>query len=78
VTALEVALRQICSDLTKARSAYAVVGRLAVSARPEPRCTRDADIAVAVASDAEAEELVRTLQRSGYAATTGGEILSRN
>jgi len=66
VTALEAALRQICTDLTEARSSHAVVGGLAVSARTEPRFTRDADIAVAVASDAEAEEPVRTLQGSGY------------
>jgi hypothetical protein len=66
VTALEAALRQICADLTDAHAAFAVVGGLAVSARTEPRFTRDADIAVAVAGDAEAEELVRALQGRGY------------
>jgi hypothetical protein len=39
----------------------ALVGGLAVSARTEPRFTRDADLAVAVASDAEAESLIRAL-----------------
>jgi len=37
-----------------------------VSARTEPRFTRDADIAVAVASDSEAEDLVRGLRARGY------------
>lgn len=66
MTALEAALRQICADLTDARVSFAVVGGLAVSARTEPRFTRDADIAVAVASDAEAEALIRGLRARGY------------
>ena len=45
---------------------FAIVGGLAVSARTEPRFTRDADIAVAVASDSEAEDLVRGLRVRGY------------
>ena len=66
MTALETALRQICGDLTETRHVFALVGGLAVSARTEPRFTRDADIAVAVASDAEAETLVRNLRSTGY------------
>jgi len=66
VTALESALRQICADLTETRSAFALVGGLAVSARTEPRFTRDADIAVAVDSDAEAEALIHRLRVAGY------------
>jgi predicted nucleotidyltransferase len=66
VTALETALRQICADLTNTQHAFALVGGLAVSARTEPRFTRDADIAVAVASDAETEAIVRSLRASGY------------
>jgi hypothetical protein len=66
VTALETALRQICTDLTTAGHSFALVGGLAVSARTEPRFTRDADIAVAVASDVEAERLVRTLRARDY------------
>ena len=66
MTALEAALRQICADLTDAHISFAVVGGLAVSARTEPRFTRDADIAVAVASDAEAEALIRGLHALGY------------
>jgi predicted nucleotidyltransferase len=66
VTALESALRRICADLAEGGHSFALVGGLAVSARTEPRFTRDADIAVAVAGDAEAEALVRNLRSTGY------------
>ena len=66
MTTLETALRQIHTDLTEARVSCALVGGLAVSARTEPRFTRDADLAVAVASDAEAERLIHTLRSLGY------------
>jgi hypothetical protein len=41
VTALETTLRQICGDLTDAKVSFTLVGGLAVSARTEPRFTRD-------------------------------------
>jgi hypothetical protein len=66
VTALEATLRHICGDLSDAQALFALVGGLAVSARTEPRFTRDADIAVAVPSDAEAERLIHGLQAHGY------------
>jgi predicted nucleotidyltransferase len=66
VTSLEAALRQIHADLTDARVSFSLVGGLAVSARTEPRFTRDADLAVALASDAEAEALIRELRTNGY------------
>lgn len=66
MTSLEAALRQIHSELTEAHVSFALVGGLAVSARTEPRFTRDADLAVAVASDAEAEALIHTLRARGY------------
>ena len=66
MTALEAALWQICLDLAETHSRFALVGGLAVSARTEPRFTRDADIAVAVQNDAEAEDLVRSLHARGY------------
>jgi hypothetical protein len=47
-------------------AAWAVVGGLAVSARAEPRLTRDVDVAIAVESDAKAEALVRALVGQGY------------
>ena len=66
VTSLEAALRQIHSDLTEANVYFALVGGLAVSARTEPRFTRDADLAVAVATDAEAEALIHNLRSRDY------------
>ncbi len=49
---------------------WAVVGALAVSARAEPRFTRDIDLAVAVGDDAEAERVVRELQDRRYCVPT--------
>jgi hypothetical protein len=46
---------------------FALVGGLAVSARTQPRFTRDIDLAIAVTGDAEAEAVVFGLQRRGYA-----------
>jgi hypothetical protein len=66
VTALDSALRQIDAYLTEAGIAFAVVGGLAVSVRTEPRFTRDADLAVALADDAEAEALIRRLGAHDY------------
>jgi predicted nucleotidyltransferase len=45
---------------------WALVGGLAVSARAEPRFTRDVDFAVALKSDREAEALIRAVQARGY------------
>jgi len=66
VTSLEAALRQIGADLTRAHVSFALVGGLAVSVRTEPRFTRDADLAVALASDAEAEALIHELRARDY------------
>jgi len=66
VTSLEAALRQISIDLAGANVSFALVGGLAVSARTEPRFTRDADLAVAVASDAAAEALIGALRARDY------------
>lgn len=43
-----------------------LVGGLAVSARAEPRFTRDADLVVALDTDAEAEAVVRAFLLQGY------------
>jgi hypothetical protein len=58
---------------------FAVVGGLAVSARTEPRLTRDIDLAVAVADDREAEGLVKALVARGFAveATVEQEAIAR-
>jgi hypothetical protein len=63
---LEAELRRIDAELRALGVAFAVVGGLAVSVRAEPRLTRDADLAVAVADDAEAEHVVRSLQQRDY------------
>ena len=63
---LEGALRDVASALDRLRHSWALVGGLAVSARGEPRFTRDIDLAVAVADDATAEALVHSLVGSGY------------
>jgi hypothetical protein len=66
VTSLETALREIDTDLVRAGVSHALVGGLAVSVRTQPRFTRDADLAVAVTSDTEAEALIRELRTRNY------------
>jgi len=66
VTSLEATLRKITTDLTEAHVQFGLVGGLAVSVRTEPRFTRDADLAVALATDAEAEGLIHSLRARGY------------
>jgi hypothetical protein len=66
VTALNTALRQLDAYFKDANVLFALVGGLAVSVRSEPRFTRDADLAVAVASDSEAEALIRNLPASQF------------
>jgi len=53
------------------------VGGLAVSARAEPRTTRDVDIAVAVAGDAEAESALFRLQGYGFSVVSVVEQSAR-
>jgi hypothetical protein len=66
VTSLEAALRKISTELTEAGVPFALVGGLAVSVRTEPRFTRDADLVVALATDAEAEALIHNLRAHDY------------
>jgi hypothetical protein len=66
MNALEIALRRVASDLARYDRAWAMVGGFAVSARAEPRFTRDIDVAVAVSDDADSESLVRRLISDGY------------
>ncbi len=66
MNALEVALRRIATDLDLHHRQWALVGGFAVSARAEPRFTRDIDAAVMVDNDADSEELVRSLLASRY------------
>lgn len=63
---VEAALRRIAAELDTRQVSWALVGGFAVSARTEPRFTRDVDIAVAVADDGAAEALIRSLTAAGY------------
>src|SRR5687767_11953150 len=65
-TRLHKALRAIIQDLQTEGAAFALVGGLAVSARTEPRFTRDLDLAVHAPGDRQAEALVSSLLRRGY------------
>ena len=60
------ALVAAAHDLDDLGATWALVGGLAVSTWCDPRLTRDIDIAVSVASDNDAERLVRDLQQRGY------------
>jgi len=66
VANLKQALVQALDDMDEAGASFAVIGGLAVSARVEPRMTRDVDLAVSVANDDQAERLLYQLQRVGY------------
>ena len=66
MTRLLAALLRATRDLRDLNQRWALVGGLAVSARAEPRTTRDVDLVVAVAGDAQAEKLVRDLRARGY------------
>jgi hypothetical protein len=66
VTSLESALHRITADLSRSGVDFALIGGLAVSVRTEPRFTRDADFAVVVSGDAEAEALIQRLRVGGY------------
>lgn len=66
VNQVEAALTRAVGDLVAVGLRWAVVGGFAVSARAEPRFTRDVDVAVAVSDDAGAENAVRALGARGY------------
>lgn len=66
MSAVVSALRRVAADLELIGGRVALVGGLAVSARAEPRFTRDLDFAVAVEDDLEAERIVYALQERGY------------
>ena len=66
MASIESALRNAIADLNAVKARWTLVGGLAVSARTEPRFTKDLDFAVAVGSDAEAEEVVHRLRSRDY------------
>ena len=63
---VERALKRIFSELGDAGVPCALIGGLAVSARAEPRTTRDVDVAISADGDDAAEQLVFLLQSRGY------------
>lgn len=63
---LQETLMLVRDDLDAVGRPWALVGGLAVSVHTEPRFTRDIDVAVLVASDPEADEVVHALFRKGY------------
>jgi len=73
VNGLERVLRRAAEELDNAAVGWALVGGLAVSARAEPRFTRDVDLAVSVADDETAEAIVRAQRERGYAFVAGVE-----
>lgn len=66
MTRLHRALRWLDEDLRALGREWALVGGLAVSARAEPRTTRDVDVVLAVEGDAEAERIIADLLSRGY------------
>ena len=65
-TPVERELRRAVADLDALKVRWALVGGLAISVRSVPRFTKDLDFAVAVADDAEAEDVVHRLRGRGY------------
>jgi nucleotidyltransferase AbiEii toxin of type IV toxin-antitoxin system len=70
VTRLSDTLLDITRELQREHPKFALVGGLAVSVRTEPRFTRDADFAVAVQNDHEAERVILSLRAVGYTVRT--------
>ena len=66
MSSLEKAVHEFVGHLVELGVPFAIVGGLAVSARTEPRFTRDADVCVALPTDAEAEALIQRLRERGY------------
>ena len=59
-------LRRATSDLLELDAHWALIGALAASVHTEPRTTRDIDVAVAMPSSEEFEELLAALEERGY------------
>jgi len=70
VRRLESALRTVVRDLRDLEREFALLGGFAVSARVEPRTTKDVDLAVVVDGDDDAEQLAFQLSQRGYSVDT--------
>jgi hypothetical protein len=66
MTSVARSLAGIAAALDERGRRWALVGGLAVSCHVDPRFTRDIDIAVVVADNADAESLVHALVSTGY------------
>lgn len=66
MSGLQTALTAFLARLVGIDARFAIVGGLAVSARTEPRFTRDADVCLFVEDDRAAEEVVSSLRSAGY------------
>jgi hypothetical protein len=75
VNRLERALSRIDADLRALSLRWAVVGGIAVSVRARPRTTWD--VAVVVAADREAEQVVKALRDRGYRDRPDGPLLEQ-
>lgn len=60
----------VCETIEASAVRYCIVGGFAVSYRAEPRLTRDIDIALSLATDAEVENLIRNITYTGLIAET--------
>jgi predicted nucleotidyltransferase len=65
-TPIEDGLCRVSEQLRGTGVSFALLGGLAVSARTEPRFTRDIDLAISVVDDRQAERLVTTMRGLGY------------
>jgi hypothetical protein len=63
---LRAALIRLQTDLLASQASWALIGGLAVSARAEPRTTRDIDVSISVSGDPAAERIVSSFLRRGY------------
>ncbi|MFI4861084.1 MAG: nucleotidyl transferase AbiEii/AbiGii toxin family protein [Phycisphaerales bacterium JB063] len=63
---IEILARRLVDDLQDAGASFALVGGLAIGARTGPRFTRDVDLAISVASDHKAEQVLGHLIQRGY------------
>jgi hypothetical protein len=72
------AIESTAAQFQKQHISFALVGGLAVSARTEPRFTRDADFAVATQNDREAEAMVRSFLSLQYQVVSTVEQDARN
>lgn len=66
MTRVQRVLADVASALAANGAPHALIGGLAVSARGEPRFTRDVDFAVSVPGDTAAEALLQALSKAGY------------